>query len=143
MLGPEAHIILACEKHKNENDCQINLRWEKGHQDKEKKYKDISEAAQLNVGLDHLAENTQIHHSIMPVTPYPRSGASLIINEKHITTNYRSCIKNAVMEQIHLEYFLERYKKHKMTAATYNSIYWRGIGRARNKIHHRQKRLPD
>ena len=70
----------------------------------------------------------------MPVTKYPISGASLIINGKHITTNYRSCIKNVVMEPIHLEYFLEKYNKHKITAATYNSICWRGIGRARKNL---------
>ena len=100
------------------------MRWEKGHQDKGKKYKDISEAKQFNVDLDYFTENTQ--HPTVTVTLYPASGASLIIRRKRSTTNYRSSIKNAVMEQINMEYFLEQYTEHNMIAATYNSVCWRG-----------------
>ena len=71
---------------------------------------------------------------MMPVTLYPGSGASLNIDGKHLTTNYISCIKNTVIKPIHVEYFLERYKKDNMIAATYKSIYWSGIGRARKNL---------
>ena len=63
MLGPKADIILACQK----SNCQINLRWEKGHQDKGKKSDGISEAAQLNVDLDHLTEETRLRQPTVPV----------------------------------------------------------------------------
>ena len=115
MLGPQADIVLAYQRHKRKSTCQINLRREKGHKEKGKKYEDISKAAQLNVDLDLLAEKTRLYHPIVPLIPYPGSGAILTINGKQVTTNYKSCIKNAVMEPINKEYFLEKYKKHNST----------------------------
>ena len=82
MLAPEADILLACQKCKYESACLINLRWERGHQDKGKKYKDIPKGAQLNVDLDHLVKDTRFHHTTVSVTPYPSSGTVLIICRK-------------------------------------------------------------
>ncbi|KAL7533446.1 hypothetical protein ACHAXR_008970 [Thalassiosira sp. AJA248-18] len=127
MLSPEADIILAQHHITKNNPNDIDLQWIKGHHDDDKAQTDLSDEAQLNVEMDDLSKHERVHGTITHHDPYPGTGAMLIINGQWVTTNYKDQIQAAIMRPKHIEFFLNKIDD-------YNSIYWRGIGNARDQL---------
>ena len=65
-------------------------------------------------------------------TPYPGSGAILIINGKLVTTKYTTQIQDGLILKDHIKFFLEKYKENSKDDC--NDIYWRGLGQAHSKL---------
>ena len=133
-LAPEADIIMAIHKQREQSNTKFTLTWIKAHQDDKKKYEELDEEAQLNVDVDKAAGEERMNGQVVTPQPYEGCGAMLIINGKWVTTKYREQIHLASTTPAHIKFFLEKYKKHGKTIDDYNSIYWRGIGNARSKL---------
>ena len=136
VLAPEADLILAIH---HELDCMTSkptIQWLKAHQDDDKAYEDLVPSAQLNTSMDEASKHSRVNDSITYDTPYPGSGAMLIINGCWVTTKYKEQIKDALLATEHLKYFLNKYPD--LTNHHYNSIYWHGIGYARSGLSNHQ-----
>ena len=131
-MAPEADIILAIHHELNSMPSKPNIQWLKAHQDDHQAFEDLTPSAQLNTSMDVASKSSRISDPVTQDTPYPGSGAMLIIKGKWVTTKYKEQIQDALMAKDHLDYFLKKYpdknKQH------YNSIYWHGIGYARSGL---------
>ena len=138
MTSPEADIILACKELIKNMKKKPLLIWERGHQDKKKPYQLLTQRAQLNVDLDKHCGEERTEGKQSPVTPLKGSGAMLAIDGTYVTTKFNHHIQTAATKDRHKKYFLERHKDNNMTTDQYESIAWKYIGRARNRLTIRQ-----
>lgn len=136
VLAPEADIILAIHHELNNNmTIRPDTKWAESHQDDHDLLENLLLNAQMNSSMN-IASKSRNNDSIVYDTPYPGSDAMLIINGQWVTTRYSEQIRDALMANDHLQYFLHKYpdksKKH------YDSIYWHGIGLARRGLTNHQ-----
>ncbi len=135
-IAPEADIILAIHTlHTKllEDGGDTKIQWIKAHQDDNCKTSDLSPPSQLNVDMDTASKHSRTNHAITypDPTPYPGSGAMLIIGGLWITTKYNEQIRDAMTAATHHTFFT---KKYHIIQATYNDFDWIGIGRASKSL---------
>ena len=113
----------------------LNLRWIKGHQDKEEDYADLSLPAQLNCDADKLAN--QAHN--LPLLPsnihFPTNAASLYHHTTQITSKIKHATRKLITTAPIREYIL---KKENWTSVTAAMVNWDAYTRAITT-----SRLPD
>ena len=91
-----------------------NLEWLCAHQDMDKRRDDLPPPVQMNIDINVSRKNKQTSNKVISsnnnffASPYPGSGAMLIINGKWATTKYASQIQDAVMAKDHLNFFLKK-----------------------------------
>ena len=85
-MAPEADIIMAIHKQREQSNTKFVLTWIKAHQDDKKKYEELDDEAQLNVDVDEAASEERVNGRIVSPQPYEGSGAMLIIDGKWVTT---------------------------------------------------------
>ena len=97
MLSPEAGIILACQKLHKEGRTSTNLKWLRAHKDVNRRNEDLPPHVRININMDKSCMSERTSNRVINRnnnkfnTPYPRSGAMLIINGKWAITKYASC----------------------------------------------------
>ena len=134
-LSAEADIIMAIHHMRKQSSTKVNLKWVESHQDKGRRKEDLPDEAQLNVEMDQSCGNERITGTIQHPSPYPGSGAMLIIDDEWVTTHYHERIQEASLRVQHIEWFLKKYKtRNPKTIEDYNNIFWRGIGYARKRF---------
>ena len=110
MLDPEADIILACHKMKQDSATTFQLTWIRGHQDDHKPFSKLNDNAQLNVEVNEDTNKSCLHGPIYESEPYPGNGAMLIIQDKWVITRYHEQIQLASIRPKHIKWFLKKYK---------------------------------
>ena len=81
-LSAEADIIMAIYHMRKQSSTKVNLKWVEGHQDKGMRKEDLPDEAQLNNEMNESAGDERANGSIQHPSPYPGSGAMLIIDEE-------------------------------------------------------------
>ena len=132
MLAPEADIILASHKLRNDRKKRTNIAWLRSHQDDHKSRDECDPNAQMNVDMDDESKKARVDDDITYDQPLPGSGALLTIGDSRVTTKYAEQIRDAILAEDHLNFFLNKYKYLKQSH--YDIIYWRGIGEARKGL---------
>lgn len=132
MLDPEMDLILAIKHSRNRTKIPSDPEWVKGHTDRNKKPHERTAKERLNIKVDHISGDARKHATPKTRTPYPGSGAMLIINDKWITTSYREQIHRAFMEPGHRKFFCSKFH---LDNDIYDTIAWRYIGYARKNLH--------
>src|SRR5210317_1220063 len=101
---------------------EFTVTWIPSDQDDNTKYEDLDEQAQLNVDMDHDANECRRNGPITFPTPYPGTGAMLIIDNQWVTTKYEEQIHEASIRAEHKEYFTEKYDH--IDEQMYDRIHW-------------------
>ena len=75
MLAPEADIILAAHKLRNDRKKQTNVAWLRSHQDDHKSRDECEPNSQMNVDMDDESKKARVDDEITYEQPLPGSGA--------------------------------------------------------------------
>jgi hypothetical protein len=134
MLDPEMDLILAINHERKQTPNPSKPEWVKGHTDDTKESYDMNDKERLNIVVDQVSGDERRHGTVIQETPYPGSGAMLIIEGKWVTTEYKQQIQTAIMKPKHRAYFTEKFKH--IDPTVYDDILWKTIGLARRNLSH-------
>ena len=112
---------------------KVTIRHVKGHQDDQYAYADLPFEVQLNIDCDEAAK-TCVRNMIAPTTrpdPINGAGAMLYLGNNMVTTEMEEQIQYHAHEEALRTYVLNKFE---WTDNEYDSINWRAIGIAKERL---------
>ena len=127
MLAPEADIILALKSVWQERSWNPSLSHVKSHQDNDKPFSKLSQAAKYNVLCDEMAGKA-IHQKPESLLPYKGSKAMVKIKDQWITDNITKRVTEAANSKATIDYIIGKFN---WTDEQFQCVKWTAIGEAR------------